>query len=493
MGGRCFNKAPVRFRNSAVKTSFHRVGILLTFAVSLSVTPAECQNTSAQIEGLVRDAGGKPVSGASVILQQADGPQSREAKTTELGAFSFSNLSFGTYRLQVSKSGFRGASEDSLQLSAAEKKHCEFVLQIASASSGNLAGGFQLDDKPNFVVAGVSDSSGSGGHAAETRLRTGEALAKETVKLKGESIEAAVSSGGSSDLVQARERIGRRLASPNGLSKTQEADLHRSLGDIDEDLNDPLAAEKEYERAVNLDPGEPNYFAWGSELLLHRAAAPAVEVFEKGARLYPYSARMLAGLGAALFTSSSADEAAQRLCQAADLEPANPVPYLFLGKMQEGTSSALPCVEQKLERFAENQPQNALANYYYGLALWKANRGSENPKSLQRAAELFGEAATIDSKLDAAILQLGNLQFARGLIQEAIAAYRKAIAIDPENSEAHYRLGSAYKRAGEASKAQTEFELYKQLDKTEAEKTERERRELRQFLFVLKGEPSSVQ
>jgi hypothetical protein len=53
-----------------------------------------------------------------------------------------------------------------------------------------------------------------------------------------------------------------------------------------------------------------------------------------------------------------------------------------------------------------------------------------------------------------------------------------------------------YKRIGEEAKAQREFGQYKQLDKSEAATIERQRRELRQFLFVLqsplvKGQPIS--
>jgi tetratricopeptide (TPR) repeat protein len=153
--------------------------------------------------------------------------------------------------------------------------------------------------------------------------------------------------------------------------------------------------------------------------------------------------------------------------------------------MQESSSTRLPCAEQKLARFAQDQPQNALANYYYALALWKRHRGSMSSETLDKAKALLEKAAAIDPSLDSASVQLGNLYFARGLLKDAVSAYEKAIATNPSNSEAHYRLGLAYKQLGEKAKALGEFEAYKQLDKTEAEATERRRRELRQFLFVL--------
>jgi tetratricopeptide (TPR) repeat protein len=190
------------------------------------------------------------------------------------------------------------------------------------------------------------------------------------------------------------------------------------------------------------------------------------------------------------------EEAAERLCAASDLSQSNSpsdspsdfAPYLFLGEMQEATSTPLPCIEQKLARFAQNQPENAFANYYYALALWKRDRGSENPDALRQVETLLLKSLAIDPKLDLAYLQLGNLYFARGAFQEAVAAYQKAVVANPAGSEAHYRLGLTYKRIGEGAKAQREFEEYKQLDKMETAAIERQRRELRQFIFVLKDQ-----
>ena len=100
------------------------------------------------------------------------------------------------------------------------------------------------------------------------------------------------------------------------LASGNHAELHRLLGDIAEQSGDPLRAVREYEAAARLDPSEQNYFEWGAELLLHRAILPAIEVFTKGSTAHPKSARMMAGLGAALYASGRYEEAASRLCAA---------------------------------------------------------------------------------------------------------------------------------------------------------------------------------
>ena len=561
-------------RHALAASKLRRAKVLVVmFSALFSAIPQPAfaqlaaQQQEARVKGLVRDSKGKPVAGASVLLQGKSQSNLARTKTDADGMFAFVAVHAGTYAVKVEKAGFIDASEDSIQLALAETKQCEFVLRTpAEASRSSTEGGtpktgIELDDRPNFAVAGITDSTGSGGHGSETRMRTGEGLARETLNLESgprdipavapkteaidpemrtseEGLRAAVQQSpqnfeanhrlgafylhsqryresipplaaayqlnpqdlqnlfdlalaykASGEASRARERVDQMLLMKKDLSRQEEASLRRLLGDLDETLGDPLSSVKEDERAATLDGSEQNYFAWGAELLLHRAAVPAAEVFSAGVHAHPGSARMLAGLGVALYTSGAADEAARQLCDASDLEPANPVPYLFLGKMQESTSTPLPCAEQKLGRFLRNQPEDPLANYYYGQVLWKGSRGALNSGALQQSETLLEKAIALDPKLDVAYLALGNLYFARGEFQRAVSTYQKAIAANPAGDEAHYRLGLAYKKNGDEAKAQHEFEEYKELDKIEAAAIERQRRELRQFVFVLKDQP----
>ena len=113
------------------------------------------------------------------------------------------------------------------------------------------------------------------------------------------------------DISLAHDLAAKTLAKADG-----NAGLHALLGDLDERMGDPLGAVREYESAATLDPSEPNYFDWGSELLLHRAVRPAVIVFRKGMTAHPNSAKLRVGLGAALYADGSYDEAADQLCRA---------------------------------------------------------------------------------------------------------------------------------------------------------------------------------
>jgi tetratricopeptide (TPR) repeat protein len=279
------------------------------------------------------------------------------------------------------------------------------------------------------------------------------------------------------------------LARPNE-DVRQQAELHHLLGNIEERLGNPLEAVREYQRATELDPSEPNLFDWGSDLLIHRAFEPAIEVFEQGNRLFPRSSRMLAGLGVAWYARGVYDQAARSLCEASDLNPDDPNPYLFLGKMQTVDSMQSDCVVERLGRFLRLQPENAMANYYYGLSL---SRQEADADKLAQAESLLEKAVRLDPNLAAAYLQLGVLYSQQGGTSEAISAYTKAIQADAQLAEAHYRLGQIYSRAGEKLKAQAELQIYEQQSKKTAEESERERKEIQQFVYTLKQQNSAAQ
>jgi tetratricopeptide (TPR) repeat protein len=502
----------------ALKTIQDRVlsGLLLILASAHTwCGPVSAQDRSSRqpngvtIEGTVRDSGGAPIAGATVLIEDKGGARLVKTTTNADGSFVVSPNHAGTFSLRAEKSTLRTAITRTVSVAAGESAHVDLVLlppEGASAAGSHPApnaapapgGAMELKDEPNFTVAGVTDWSNVGLHGSDTNSRTSDALAKDTLTLTSgvserassdapaHKYDAGLECSAKGDFAKAREQVRRALASGD------DAEGHRLLGDLDERLGDPLEAVREYERAARMYPSEQNYFDWGTELLLHKAAQPAVEVFTMGSARHPKSARMLAGLGAALYASGSYDDAAQRLCEASDLRPSDPAPYLFLGKMEKTASAPLPCGEEKLARFAKEQPANALANYYYGLAVWKGRRGPQTSAVAQQTETLIEKAVKLDPKLGEGWVQLGILYSERGDLDQAILSYKKAIEASPELGDAHYRLSLAYKRIGEEAKAHEEFQAYQRVEETETAAVERQRRELRQFLVILKDQPAAA-
>jgi tetratricopeptide (TPR) repeat protein len=455
----------------------------------LAIAPALAHDVSPQgapgifIMGTVRDVEGAAIPDAVVTLDEKGQSALLEAKTGAEGTFSFLSLHAGTFTVRVKRIGFRGAFTEPMELSLGQNRKIAFVLKVLTTDSGDTpppelqrsSGAstpqtIEFSDQPSFTVAGVTGWSNTGLHGSDVDARTSESLAKATLALKTGAAEklAAVST-----------------------ETAAKADAHRVLGDAAERKGDPLEAVREYEQAARLDPSEQNYFQWGAELLLHRAVNPAIEVFTNGSRKFPASARILAGLGAALYAARSYEEAALRLCEASDLKPEDPAPYLFLGKMQKTAPDPLPCAEEKLARFASGQPANAQANYYYGVSLWKRERAAANSADSHQSENLLEKAVALDPKFAEANLQLGILRAERGDFAAALRDYQKAMDADPQLGEAHYRMALAYKRTGDAAKAQHEFQAYEQIEKTEAAAAERQRRELRQFVIVLRDQTAA--
>lgn len=390
-------------------------------ACALTAVPLAAQN---QLLGSVRDSQGKPVAAATVQLKN-DG-QTLTAMTDSAGAYHFRVPAAGSYIIHAIESKSGEADFGPFALGLRETRKIDLTLQP------------QFFDQPAFVVAGVTDPSQRGGHGSDPVLRSAETLAKDTASL----------------------RTG------------------------PEKMGDPLAAVRAYQSAAEVDPSEANLFDWGAELLEHRAADQAVEVFTTAHRLFPRSTRILLGLAVAYYSRGSYDQAAQWFFEASDLNPADPAPYLFLGKVSSGAITESAGFAKRLERFVRLQPDNAWANYYYALSLWKRRSSVADAAKVQGLLE---RAVRLDPHLGAAFLLLGIVFAEQDDLPKAISAYRSAIDAGPPMEEAHYRLAQAYRKTGEAEKAQQELALYQQLSQESARQLERERAEIQQFVFTLRG------
>jgi len=416
-------------------------------------------------------------------------------------------------RLRMKKNIQRSAGTMALLLLAytAAAGQCPITVMPPAGAGQPALQPPQFYDQPGFTVAGVADATNLGGHGSDVVVRTRESLARDTAALAPQDPGAAPGPSSSENVPelerlvaqhpqdlsaayalaaaylrggqyeQARSRLLALLAAAPG-----RADAHRLLAEVEEKRNHPLDAVREYQRAAELDPSERNLFDWGTELLAHRAADAAVEVFLRGNRLYPDSSRMLVALGVALHARGSLDQATDCLCRAADLHPADPSPYLFLARMQSPASAPSAAILDRLERFARLHPENALAGYYYAAALWKGAQGSSNAVARGRVLALLQEAVRLDPSLGPAYLLQGVVHADAGDYSPAIVAFRQAVAASPQLDEPHYRLAQVYRRMGDKAQAQRELQLYQELSKKAAAEAERRRLQIPQFVVALR-------
>jgi tetratricopeptide (TPR) repeat protein len=389
---------------------------LLVFALFARIASAQV------VQGFVRNTSGQTIAGVTVTLRSASQASPAASTTDSKGSYRIHPSRGGTYTLHAEAGGYAAVTTTSFVLGQAESKKMDLTLKPLEA---------EFFDEPNFVVAGVTDPTAHGGHGSDTVLRSTEVLTKETA----------------------------------------------SLGDAAENQANALEAVRQYQRAAEQNPTEPGYFVWASELLTHRATIPAIEVFSKGARLFPGSARMLLGLAVAWYSNGSEQKAQQYFFEACDLNPEDPKPYLFLGKVQSNDILHSDGYLARMERFNRLHPESALANYYYAASLW-VQRESAVPVKVE---PLLAKAIQLDPHLSEAYLLLGILYSDRKDSGNAIAAFQKA-----DLDEAHYRLSQEYRKLGDTHNAQKEIDLYNELSKKSAENAQKERLEIQQFVYSLR-------
>ncbi len=441
---------------------FITVSLLLPFS---GAPIASAQSTSgAVIEGSACDVQHRALAAADITATSVAEHTKLATKSGTDGKFRM-QLPAGAYSVTASLHGWRDSSRE-ISLVAGQTLSMQFLLEKVSSSDKKTASSVgEFADAPNYTVSGITNPTNLGGHGSDTGVRTKESLARATASLN------------SSDIAAERQRVAELHRRPDT------ADIHAMLGDIAEHGGRPLDAVEEYQKAAAMAPTEANLFALGAELLLHGATQPAAQTFATAAEKYPASTRLALGHAAALYTLGSDAEAAKLFAAACDIQPANEEPYLFLGRLQTSIKSEPPGWTQRLARFANANPANAVAQYNYAVALSKdddlaALASSSIESFLQKAIDL-------DPKFGGAYLQLGIFYTVHRDFAKAIPEYKNAITNTSLPDEAHFRLAEAYRRTGEPQKAKEEIQLYSQISKQKSQQTQDERNKIPQFVYTL--------
>jgi Carboxypeptidase regulatory-like domain len=96
--------------------------LAVVFLVSvLSVGSVHAQGLTSQISGVVTDAGGGVIPGATVVIRNVGTNLVRETVTGEDGTFVITNLLRGTFDLTVTVQGFKPYEQKGIELDATER------------------------------------------------------------------------------------------------------------------------------------------------------------------------------------------------------------------------------------------------------------------------------------------------------------------------------------------------------------------------------------
>ncbi len=179
------------------------------------------------------------------------------------------------------------------------------------------------------------------------------------------------------------------------------------------------------------------------------------------------------------------------LLTAADLNPSDPRCYLFLSKAYDSSPSQADEVIQRFQRYAELEPNNALAQYYYAMSLWKGKRAEGSSLDPQEIESLLKKSIALDGSIPEAHMQLGNLYADQHQFERSIPEYVRALELNPNLPDAHYRLGTDYVHMGQKDRAQAEFAVYQKLRAQHMAEIDKERAEVQQFVYSSKTTPST--
>src|SRR5215212_3957484 len=108
--------------------------VCLAVAVLLIPAVLEAQIGGAQLTGIVRDADGAPIGGATIIATSANTGATRTTTSTSAGVYTLPALSAGPYRVQFELAGFKQVRRDGLRLQTGETVRLDVLLDVAGVN-----------------------------------------------------------------------------------------------------------------------------------------------------------------------------------------------------------------------------------------------------------------------------------------------------------------------------------------------------------------------
>jgi eukaryotic-like serine/threonine-protein kinase len=168
----------------------------------------------------------------------------------------------------------------------------------------------------------------------------------------------------------------RSLEIDEGLAEAH-ASLAFALWNYDMDWN---SVEKEYKRAIELNPGYPTAYHWYAGYLSGMGRhAEAIAAMEKARELDPLSPRINANVGLILYFAREYDHAIEELQKALEMDPDSGAAYFYLGmaRLQKGEHQQAIAALERSRQLLDGSPESVLELAYTNAAAGKRKEAQD--------------------------------------------------------------------------------------------------------------------
>jgi tetratricopeptide (TPR) repeat protein len=270
------------------------------------------------------------------------------------------------------------------------------------------------------------------------------------------------------------------------------AAFYDMLGGLDEESGEFVDAVQSFQRAVELDPNnEQYYFDLGMEYLSHFTFGPAAEVYRVSTQKFPHSSRKFLGLAFSHYAVREYIQAGDAFTTALEIDSESPAVFQawktvlsFLAP--KDWDALLP----RLDRLAAARPQNAELAFAYGAALFRYQVSTGQQGAFDRPQTFLEKSVRLQPNFPEAHLELGGLYAARKQDEKAVVEYLEAIRQNPKSDTAHYRLGQVYRNMNKMELAAQELNRYQELSRLHQEELKESRSAVKQFVLSQGAKPS---
>ena len=259
------------------------------------------------------------------------------------------------------------------------------------------------------------------------------------------------------------------------------ADVHSNLGNVLVEQEKLEEAAASYLKAIELAPKDDKlYFNYGILLARQKKPDEALTAYHKAVELAPNNGNYYVNLAVVLFGQGKPDEAIAAYRKAIELNPKDAKAHRGLGTVLARQGRPNEAIAA-WRRVIELEPKNAVMHGNIGAALSNIGDYEEAIKYYRTAIELDPNDASVQSNLGIALSRQGEADEAVAAYRKAIEldpkisdfhsnlgvllsdkfgdydaaveCYRTAIQLDPERPLVHSNLGTALSRLGKLDEA----------------------------------------